>query len=359
MPKVVLAYSGSLDTIICLHFLKNVKGFKVYTFSADIGQFIQLEPLAEEATELGATTAYIADLKNKFAKDFVYPCLRANARYENGYFLFSALSKPLIVQELVRIAREEECEFIAHGSRGIGNDSYRFENCIKAIASELKIIAPLSEIGLKNSKDDISFAKEHNIKINCTKEGIYNIEQNLWGCNIQIRDKNFWCPPPLSTYLLTVPISEAPDAETFIEIEFEKGLPTRLNGEEAKPEVLIDKLNKIGGKNAIGRYDMIEDRISGVKTREIYESPAATILYTAHMLLESAVFKKEMLDITGILSNEYANLVYKGEWFSLAKKGLDAFFENINVQVTGKVKLALHKGNIIVKEINSPNTFLG
>lgn len=356
MVKVALAYSGGLDTAICAYWLKNVKGFKVYTFSANIGQFTHLEPLAEQAIELGAIAAHIADIREKFICDFIHPCIRANAQYEQGYYLSSALSKPLIIQELVNIAKDEGCEFIAHGSRSIGNDSIRIENCIKVLALELGILTPLGDIGLTTPQEDISYAKSHNIKIRSERETIYNMEQNLWGSNFQIRNKDLWEKPPQDTYFLTTPVEESPNKVTNVEIEFEMGLPLGLNGERLPPVKLIDKLNKIGGQNAIGRYDVIENRLSGIKTREIYEAPAATILYTAHKILESITLEKELVHFKDNLSYQYGKLVYEGKWFTPLREGLDAFFKNIQEKVSGIIRLNLYKGNLTVTCLKSPNS---
>ena len=218
MPKVALAYSGSLDTTLCVHYLKHNKGLKVYTFSANLGQPEYLEPLAERAVELGASAAHLADLREKFARDYIFPCIRANAVYEQGYFLFSALSRPLIVRELIEMSEEEGCEFVAHGSRGIGNDTMRLENCIKALAPGLRVLRPLVEMGLRTPQQDVEYARSHRIRFESEKQAVYNVEQNLWGNNIQLRGiKDTWEEPPKDTYILTVPQGEAPaKGEGFI-----------------------------------------------------------------------------------------------------------------------------------------------
>jgi argininosuccinate synthase len=349
MPKVALAYSGSLDTTICVHYLRHVKGMKVYTFSANLGQPEYLEPLAERAVELGAAAAHLADLREKFARDYIFPCIRANAVYEQGYFLFSALSRPLIVEELVKIAEEEGCEYLAHGSRGIGNDMLRIENCIRAIAPHMRVLTPLVELGLRSPKDDLEYARRAGIRFESERQAVYNIEQNLWGNNIQLRDvKDTWEEPPKDTYLLTVPPEDAPARPTVLEIDFRNGEPVGVDGEEMGPVKLIETLNKIGGRCAVGRFDVVENRISGLKTREIYESPAAAILLTAHRALESITLEREVLHFKDSLSQRYADLVYEGKWFLSVREGLDAFFAKINERVTGTVRLSLCRGAIAV-----------
>jgi argininosuccinate synthase len=358
MPKVALAYSGSLDTTLCVDWLKK-KGHKVYTFSANVGQPEYLAPLAERAVELGAAAAHLADLREKFVTDYIFPCIRAHAVYEQGYFLFSALSRPLIVEELVKIAEEEGCDAVAHGSRGIGNDMQRIENCIRALAPQLRVLTPLVELGLRSSRDDVEHAKKTGIRFDSERQAVYNVEQNLWGNNIQWREvKDTWEEPPKDTYLLTVPLEEAPAKATVLEIEFREGNPVAIDGEATAPVELIETLNKLGGRCAVGRYDVVENRISGLKTREIYESPAAAILIAAHRALESVTLERDVMHFKEALSQKYADLVYEGKWFLPVRLGLEAFFSKINEKVTGSVRLSLCKGAIQVTGRRSPNSLL-
>lgn len=357
MPKVALAYSGSLDTTICIHYLRHVRGMKVYTFSANVGQPEYLEPLAERAVELGAAAAHLADLRDKFAQDYILPCIRANAVYEQGYFLFSALSRPLIVEEVSRIAEEEGCGFIAHGSRGIGNDMIRLENCIRAVAPGVEILTPLVDLGLRSPVEDLEYAKKNTIPCESERQALYNVEQNLWGCNVQLRGiKDTWEEPPKDTYMLTVPPSEAPARPAVLEIDFRKGDPVAVDGEEMTPARLVEYLNKVGGRCAIGRFDVVENRISGLKTREIYESPAAAILVAAHRALESITLEKEVTHFKELLSQKYADLVYEGKWFLPLRAGLDAFFARVNENVTGTVRLSICRGALTVTGRKSPHT---
>lgn len=349
-----MAYSGGLDTSICVHWLQSVKGLKVITFMAQLGQVEYLEPLGEKAVQLGAETAYIADLRHRFVKEFILPCLRAGARYDSEYLLSAALTRPLISQELVRIADEENCTYIAHGSRGFGNDHVRFNNCIYALDPEIKIITPLHELGLQTVNDSMKYAKTYNIPLDTRRQLLYNLECNLWGCNIQFgKPAEIWPLPPRDTYIMTVPLEESPDRASILEITLAQGMPTELN--KAKKDILelIEVLNRIGGRNAIGRVDMVENKISGEKSREIYESPAATILYTAYHALAQLILPKEQLHFQRILSHHYAHMVYHGEWFSSLRESLDAFFLNSAKRISGRVKLKLFKGKCLVTEIET------
>jgi len=357
MSKVALAYSGSLDTTICVHYLRHVKGMKVYTFSANLGQPEYLEPLAEQAVDLGATAANLADLRDKFAREYVFPCLRANAVYEQGYYLFSALARPLIVQELLQVAEEEGCEFIAHGSRGIGNDRVRLDNCIRSLSPDMQVLTPLVDLNLKKPVEDIAYAREHNIPISSERAALYNVEQNLWGNNIQVAPlQDTWEDLPRDTYILSTPVSEAPAKPTVLEIAFDKGLPISIDGEALPPVKLIEVLNKIGGRCAVGRFDVVENRISGRKTRELYEAPAAAILHAAHAALASITLDKETLHFQAPLSQKYSELVYEGKWFLPLREGLDSYFTKLNEKMTGEVRVSLFKGAITILGRRSKNS---
>lgn len=358
MTKVVLAYSGSLDTAICLSYLKHIKGMKVYTFSANLGQPEYLEPLAEKAVDLGATAAHLADLREKFADNYILPCVRAGAVYEGGYHLFSALSRPLIVEELVAIAREEGCDYLAHGSRGIGNDRIRIEAAVKALAPDMQVLSPLEEIGLSSPEDDLAYARAHGIPFESERRTLYNIEQNMWGNDIQVRHCDTWEETPRDTYILTVPPSETPARVTTIDVEYRQGIPVGVDGEELSLVKLIDRLQKIGGRCAIGRYDIIENRISGRKTREVYESPAATILYAGLKAIEDLCLEKEVLRLKEVLSRAYADFVYEGKWFSQVREGLDEFFKKIGDPLTGTVRMSLYKGALTVVGRKSPRSLV-
>jgi argininosuccinate synthase len=352
--RVILAYSGGLDTTVCLHWLKE-KGYKVITLIAQLGQIQYLEPTGEKALDLGAEGVHIVDLRRKFINDYIFPALKAEAQYESGYLLSSALTRPLIAQELIRIANEEGCSIIAHGARLVGNQYVRFENSINTLSPDINLIAPLKELGFKSIKDDLEYAKKHGLPQDRIKYTMYNIEQNLWGANIQLGlVKKTTSEAPTDTYVMTTPVFEAQDKPTTIEIGFKKGEPVSMDGKMIEPLELITLLNKIGGRNAIGRTEIIENTISGEKSHEIYESPAATILYAAHHGLEEIILDKELLHYKKMLSQKLAELVYNGHWFTTLRQGLSNFFEYIQssthggVGISGKVKLNLYRGIITV-----------
>jgi len=348
MEKVIFAYSGGVDNLICIRWLQN-NGFNVVTFLAQLGQITYLEPLGEKAVQLGATVAHIADLRRKFISDFILPAFHAQAIYDNGYLLSSALSRPLIAEELVRIAGEENCNTIAYGARGIGNDLVRFENCIHSLNNKLKIIAPLKELSLRTVKDDIAYIKKHDFQIDLGQHPLYNIESNLWGINILMGDLSHdWKIPPRDTYIITTPLMETLDNPTAMEIKFQQGIPISIDNKKMDLLSIIEMLNLIGGRNGIGRVDMIETKISGEKIREIHETPAATILYKAYSALTGLILPKELLHFQPIISSKYADLVYNGLWFSPLKQAMDKFFQEIYPRISGSVKLDIYKGNLSI-----------
>jgi argininosuccinate synthase len=360
LPKVVLAYTGGLATSLCIHWLRMKKGLDVVTFTANVGQNVNLEPIADRAIELGAEAAHIADLRERFIGDFAFSALRAGAVYESGYYLGKALTRPLIVQEMARIAADERAELIAHGCSGRGNDRVRFEAAAAALAPELKVLAPIEEWGLRTRDDLLRYARRYDM------EGIFAddaaddlqvaVDQNLWGV-ARAHDGALvdpWSPLPEEMFRITVAPEKAPDAGEEILLAFKKGVPVRLDGEALAPVAMVERLNALGGKHGIGRKDVIEDRISGIKTREIYEAPAAAILYEAHAQLERLVQAKESLQYQGQLARKYAELVYNGLWFSELREGLDAFFARVQRKVTGDVRVKLHKGRAVVCGVRSP-----
>ncbi len=355
MSKVVLAYSGGLDTSVAINWLKEKKGMRVITFSADLGQGAELEPLRGRALSTGAEAAFVSDLREEFVNNYIFPALRANAQYHGGYLLSTALGRPLIVKELVRVAREEACEYVAHGCTGKGNDQVRFEVSIAALAPELKIIAPLREWELKSREEEIEYARTHEIPVPATKESPYSLDRNLWGLSIEcgvLEDP--WMEPPENAYLLTKSAKDAPEEPRYIEIGFEKGVPIWLDGKRLSGVELIGTLGKIAGEQGIGRIDSVEDRLVGIKSREVYEAPAATVLYTAHRALESLTIGRDLLQFKELLSQKYSQLVYNGLWFSETRKALDAFFEFVNRWVSGTVRLRLFKGSAVAVGRKSP-----
>jgi len=355
MAKVVLAYSGGLDTSVCIHWLKEKKGLQVIAFSANLGQGEYLEALGEKAISTGADSAHIADLREEFVKNYIFPALKANAFYHGGYLLATALGRPLIAAEMVKVARENGCEYVAHGCTGKGNDQVRFDASIAALAPELKVIAPLREWSMKSREEEIEYAKKYRIPVELTKKSPYSIDRNLWGISIEcgvLEDP--WQEPPADAYFITKRPEEAPDAPTYLEIEFEKGVPAAIGGERMEGVALIEKLNLIGGRNGVGRIDSIEDRLVGIKSREIYEAPAATILCAAHRALEALTISRDLLQFKEIVSQKYGQLVYNGLWFSEFRRALDAFSDYTQKYVTGTVRVKLFKGSCVVVGRKSP-----
>lgn len=351
MNKVVLAYSGGLDTLICIHWLQQVKGWRVIAFLAQLGQPAYLDPTGEKALQLGASAVLVRDLREKFIKDYIWRTIKAEAHYEKDYLLAAALTRPLITEEMVKITEEENCSYFAHGSRGVSNDHTRFETCLKALAPGLKIVAPLQELGLYSIQDDLAYAQKFNLPISNVKYTLYNIEYNLWGVNVQLVPKqvgNFWEELPPDTYVMTTPPQETPDEPVSLELGFQQGLPVTLDNKTYTPLNLIEILNRIGGRNGIGRIEMIESKISGEKSRETYESPAASIIYAAHHALAEIALDKETLRFQETASETYGKLVYNGAWFSLLRESLDKFFDHIQPRLNGVVRLKLFKGNLTV-----------
>lgn len=356
MNKVVLAYSGGLDTTCCIKWLQD-KGFEVVCFSADLGSEFSPQDLRKRAIKGGVSKIYIKDLKEEFAKEYILPALGASAIYEGKYLLSTALGRPLIAKHLVGIAKCEKAGFVAHGCTAKGNDQVRLEVSIDMLNPKLKVIAPLREWELTSREQEIKYAKENKLPIRITKEKPYSIDKNIWGAaleggSLEDLDKE----PPGNSYYFFKPPREIPDKETYLEIGFQKGVPIKLNGEKFDLVDLIERLNKVGAGCGVGRTDLIEDRVVGIKSREIYEAPGAWILHTAHKELESLVLDRETLYFKESVSLKYAQLIYQGLWFSSFKKSLDGFVQNTQNAVTGNIGLKLYKGNIIIAKRFSPNS---
>ncbi len=356
MKKIVLAYSGGLDTSCAIKWL-NDRGYNVVAYIGDVGQgedFIEIE---KRALKTGAKRVYVGDLKNEFIEDFIMPTLQANASYEGKYLLATALTRPLISKHLVEVAHREKATAIAHGCTGKGNDQVRFEVTAHILDSSLEIVAPVRDWEFKSREEEIDYAKKHNIPLNVTKKKVYSIDKNLWGISIEcgiLEDP--YKEPPKDAYQMTVAPEDAPNKPTYIEIDFVKGVPSKINGVKYNLKDLIEKLNKIAGANAIGRVDMVENRLVGIKSREIYEFPAATCLYAAHKDLECLCLDRELLHFKQSLESKYAELVYYGLWYSQLKKSLDAFIKETQKNVTGTVRLKLYKGNCTVVGRKSPES---
>ena len=342
--KVVLAYSGGLDTSVAVSWLAD-KGYDVIAYMADVGQGGDYDKLKKRAITAGASKVIIEDLKKEFAKDFVFMSLKAGAVYESKYLLATALSRPIIAKGLVEAAKKERADSVGHGCTGKGNDQVRCEVTVMALAPELKIIAPLREWHMYSREEEIEYAKENNIQIDTTKKSPYSLDKNIWGMSIEcgvLEDP--WNEPPEDAYQMTVDPNKAPSKPTYVEIEFQKGVPVKINGKRYGSVGLVLKLNELGGKNGVGRTDLVENRLVGIKSREIYEAPGAWILYHAHKDLENLVLDRELLHFKENIALKYAELVYYGLWFTPLKKALDAFINDTQKHVTGAVKVKLLKG---------------
>ena len=351
IKKVVLAYSGGLDTSIIIPWLKeNYNNCEVIAVSGNVGQNDELEGLEEKALKTGASKLYILDLTEEYADDYILPCLKAGAAYE-GYLLGTSHARPLIAKGLVEIALKEGADAICHGCTGKGNDQVRFELAIAHFAPNMPVIAPWREWDIKSRDEEIDYAEAHNIPLKISRETNYSKDKNMWHLSHEGLDLEN--PANMPAYdkpgFLEMSVSpmQAPDEPTEIEIDFEQGKPVALNGEAMSFKEMILKLNEIGGKNGIGLLDLVENRLVGMKSRGVYETPAGTILYEAHSYLESITLDKMTAHKKAELALTYADLVYNGQWFTPLKEALDAFVNKTQETVTGKVKLVLYKGNVI------------
>ena len=356
VKKVVLAYSGGLDTSVCLKWIQEEYGADVITFTADVGQGKELDRIEERAKKTGAIKVYIEDLRDEFVREYVFPALKAGAIYESKYILSTALARPLICKRLVEIAREEGADAVAHGCTGKGNDQVRFDVTAMALNPKLKVIAPVREWSMKSRDEEIEYAQKHGIPVPVTKKSPYSIDANLWGRSIEcgvLEDP--WVEPPEDVFELTVSPEEAPEQPTYIEIEFQSGMPTGLDGDEMPSVQLVEALTKIGGTNGVGRVSYVEDRLVGIKSRETYEYPAAAVLFQAHRALEELTLDREMIRYKEEkVSHEYSRLVYYGLWFSPLREALDAFVNASQKNVTGTVRMKLYKGSCSVVGAKSP-----
>ncbi|NYE57990.1 argininosuccinate synthase [Carboxydothermus ferrireducens DSM 11255] len=353
--KVVLAYSGGLDTSIIIPWLKENYGYEVIAMVADVGQGEELEPLREKAIKSGAAKIYIEDVKEEFVRDFVFPMLKAGAVYENKYLLGTSAARPLIAKKLVEIAEKEGAVAVAHGATGKGNDQVRFELTVKALNPDLKIIAPWREWEIKSREDAIDYAEKRGIPVPVTKKQPYSMDRNLWHLSHEggiLEDPAV--EPPEDVLLLTNPPEKAPDQPEYVEIEFVKGEPVAVNGEKLSPVELIFKLNELGGKHGIGIADMVENRLVGMKSRGVYETPGGTILTFAHRELESLTLDRQTMHFKQMVALKYAELIYDGLWFTPLREALEAFVDKTQETVTGKVRVKLYKGNIYPAGITSP-----
>ena len=353
--KVVLAYSGGLDTSVCVKWLAEEKGLDVVCFSADIGQGVNKSLLSKRAKASGAARLYIKDLRAEFIRDFIFPTLKAGAIYESKYYLATALSRPLIAKALVEVARKERASYIAHGCTGKGNDQVRFEVSTAALAPHLGVIAPVREWELASREEEIAYAKRKRIPLEFGARKLYSIDENLWGRSIEAgKLEDPWVEPPAEVYQDTKDPGKSPNKPLYVAIQFEKGIPVGFNGRRLSSIDLITRLKKVGGDHGVGRSDLVENRLVAIKSREIYEAPAAVILATAHEALENLTLDRNLFHYKRILAERYAELVYDGLWFTPLKSALDAFVNEASKRVTGTIRVKLFKGTATVVGRKSP-----
>jgi argininosuccinate synthase len=349
IQKIVLAYSGGLDTSVILAWLQEKYQCPVVAYAADLGQGDELEAVREKATKTGAQEVIIEDLREEFVRDFVWPAIRANAVYESGYLLGTSLARPLIALKQVEAARRTGANAVSHGATGKGNDQVRFEMAYMALAPDLRIIAPWKIWDFKGRDDLIEYAKSRNIPVPVTKARPYSIDRNLLHISFEggiLEDT--WKEPPRDMFVLSIAPEEAPERPAYVEIEFKEGNPVTLNGEPMSPATLLSRLNDLGGANAIGRVDIVENRYVGMKSRGVYETPGGTVLRTGHQAIESITMDREVMHIRDGLIPRYAEMVYYGYWFSPERRMLQVLMDEAQRNVTGAVRLKLYKGNCIV-----------
>lgn len=359
IKKIVLAYSGGLDTSIIIPWLKeNYEGCEVIAVAANVGQADELDGLEEKAIKTGASKIYIEDLTKEFIEDYIYPTVKAGARYENQYLLGTSFARPVIAKRIVEIAKAEGADAICHGCTGKGNDQVRFELTIKAFAPNMKIIAPWREWSIKSRDEEIDYAIAHNVPLKINRETNYSKDKNIWHLSHEGLDLEDPANEPMFDKILEMGVSpeKAPDKPEYITLSFEKGVPVALNGEKIDSVELIRKLNEYGGRNGIGILDMVENRLVGMKSRGVYETPGGTILYAAHDALETLTIDRDTMHTKQMLAGKFADLVYFGQWFTPLREALSAFVDKTQEDVTGDVKLKLYKGNIIIASLTSPNS---
>ncbi|MGC8753618.1 MAG: argininosuccinate synthase [Thermosulfidibacteraceae bacterium] len=347
LRKVVLAYSGGLDTSVILKWLIEKYDVEVIAFSADVGQQEDLNLVREKALKTGASKTYVLDVKREFLEDYCFRALKAQALYEGKYPLGTALNRPIISKYLVKIAEEEGADAVVHGSTGKGNDQVRFETSVRALNPNLEVLAPVRDWEFKSREEEIEYALKHGIPVEITKDKPYSIDRNIWSISIEcgiLEDP--WVEPPEDAFLITKNPKFAPDEPEYLTVEFDKGIPVGINGETLDPVMLMEKLNEIGSRHGVGRIDIVENRLVGIKSREVYEAPGATILYVAHKELERMCLDRETFRFKEYLSIKYAELVYYGLWFTPIKEGLDAFMDKVNETLSGEVRLKLYKGSV-------------
>ena len=356
VKKVVLAYSGGLDTSVIIPWLKeNYSNCEVIAMCADVGQGDELAPIREKAIKSGASKIYIEDLTKEFVEDYVWPVLKAGSVYEGKYLLGTSFARPIIAKRMVEIAEKEGADAIAHGATGKGNDQVRFELTVKALAPHLKVIAPWRLWDIRSREDAIDYAEKHGIPIPVTKKRPYSMDRNIWHLSHEGADlENPWNEPLNDVYMVTSTPEQAPDTPAYVEIDFEKGIPVAVDGEKLGAVELLTKLNELGATHGVGIADIVENRLVGMKSRGVYETPGGAILFYAHRELEYLCLDRATMHYKEQMAVRYGELVYDGMWFSPLKEAMDAFVDTTQQTVTGTVRLKLYKGNIMSAGAKSP-----
>ena len=353
--RVVLAYSGGLDTSVAIPWIREHYDAEVITLTAELGQGRDLEEIRQKALKTGAEKSIVIDLQEPFIEKFVWPALRAGTIYENQYPLATALARPLIAESLVDVAIEEGAGYVAHGCTGKGNDQVRFDVSVAALAPELQVIAPAREWGMSRDQE-MEYAAKHDVPVPNTKSNPYSVDENLWGRSIEagiLEDP--WNEPPEDVYLITKSVADAPQLPVYLEIEFAHGTPVGINGESLSGLAIVNRINTMAGEHGVGRIDHLENRLVGIKSREIYEAPAGVVLHDAHRALESLTLGKEQMRFKELVAQQYADLVYNGLWFSRHREDLDAYVSSTQEFVSGTVRVKLHKGSCSVVGRRSPH----
>jgi argininosuccinate synthase len=357
VARVIFAFNGDLESRLALHWLVHERGHQVVTLSINLGQEVYLEPLGELALELGATAAQVIDRRKSFLTDFAFPVLQADGVYQTSCYLGSALARYVIAQELVRLAHDEGCDVVAHAAASKGNDQVRMETAIAGQAPNLKVLAPVREWNLKNLDDKLKYARKRRLPIDDPKESIVMVDRNLWGASLYFTGvTDAWHDLPTESFVFTRPPEQTPNEPAVVTVGFEAGIPTSLNGNAMEPIPLVRELNRVGGEHGIGRSDVVEDRLFGIKSREVYEAPAATLLVMAHRDLEALVHSKEMHQLRMSLSHRFSELVYMGQWFHDARRALSSFFHEAQRVVSGEVRMKLFKGSVTILGRKSPHS---
>jgi argininosuccinate synthase len=355
--KIVLAYSGGLDTSVILRWLIETYGSEVVAFTADLGQGEELIPIRDKALRTGAASVHIADLREEFVRDFVFPVLRAGAVYESGYLMGTSFARPLIARGQIAAARAAGADAVAHGATGKGNDQVRFELTYAALAPDLQVIAPWREWDLRSRTDMMAYAERHGIPVPATRERPYSMDRNLFHISYEggiLEDP--WREPPSKMFLLTTSPEEAPDVPLSIEVDFEGGTPVGVDGQRLGPVPLLERLNRLGAEHGVGRIDLVENRYVGMKSRGVYETPGGTILHVAHRALESLTLDREVLHLRDSLIPRYAEMIYYGYWYAPEREALQTFMDETQKDVTGTVRLKLYKGSVSVAGRRSPRS---